>query len=36
MDVGHLSQTWLTAAFYDEEITKRLRLDPARQALGAP
>jgi SagB-type dehydrogenase family enzyme len=45
MDVGHLSQTfhlactgyglktWLTAAFYDEEIARRLRLDPARQAV---
>ena len=44
MDVGHLSQTfhlactgyglktWLTAAFYDEEIARRLRLDPTRQA----
>lgn len=45
MDVGHLSQTfhlactgygltsWLTAAFYDEEIARRLDLDPARQAV---
>lgn len=45
MDVGHLSQTfhlactgyalhtWLTAVFYDEEIAKRLRLDPTRQAV---
>lgn len=45
MDVGHLSQTfhlactgyglktWLTAAFYDEEIARRLGLDPARQAV---
>lgn len=45
MDVGHLSQTfhlvctgyglktWLTAAFYDEEIARRLRLDPACQAV---
>jgi len=40
MDIGHLSQTfhlactayqlssWLTGAFYDEEITRRLALDP--------
>ena len=45
MDVGHLSQTfhlactayglksWLTAAFYDEEIAQRLRIDPARQGV---
>jgi len=45
MDVGHLSQTfhlsctgyglktWLTAVFYDEEIARRLRLDPPRQAV---
>ena len=45
MDVGHLSQTfhlactgyglktWLTAAFYDEEVARRLGLDPARQAV---
>lgn len=45
MDVGHLSQTfhlvctgyrltsWLTGAFYDEEIARRLRLDPACQAV---
>jgi SagB-type dehydrogenase family enzyme len=45
MDVGHLSQTfhlactgygltsWLTGAFYDEEIARRLGLDPARQAV---
>lgn len=45
MDVGHLSQTfhlactgyglnsWLTAVFYDEELAKRLRLDPTRQAV---
>jgi SagB-type dehydrogenase family enzyme len=45
MDVGHLSQTfhlactgyglktWLTAAFYDEEIARRLRLDATRQAV---
>jgi SagB-type dehydrogenase family enzyme len=45
MDVGHLSQTfhlactgyalrsWLTAVFYDEEIARRLGLDPACQAV---
>lgn len=45
MDVGHLSQTfhlactgygltsWLTGAFYDEEIARRLRLDPSREAV---
>jgi SagB-type dehydrogenase family enzyme len=45
MDVGHLSQTfhlactgyglksWLTAVFYDEELARRLRLDPTRQAV---
>jgi SagB-type dehydrogenase family enzyme len=45
MDVGHLSQTfhlactgyglnsWLTAVFYDEELAKRLGLDPTRQAV---
>lgn len=45
MDVGHLSQTfhlactgyalksWLTAVFYDEEIAKRLKLDPSCQAV---
>jgi SagB-type dehydrogenase family enzyme len=45
MDVGHLSQTfhlactgyalrsWLTAAFYDEEIARRLRIDPSCQAV---
>jgi SagB-type dehydrogenase family enzyme len=45
MDVGHLSQTfhlactgyalrsWLTAAFYDDEIARRLRIDPAREAV---
>jgi SagB-type dehydrogenase family enzyme len=44
MDIGHLSQTfhlactgyalksWLTAAFYDEEISKRLKLNPNREA----
>jgi hypothetical protein len=45
MDVGHLSQTfhlactgyalrsWLTAVFYDEEIARRLRIDPGCQAV---
>lgn len=45
MDVGHLSQTfhlactayalrsWLTAAFYDDEIARRLRIDPTRQSV---
>ena len=45
MDVGHLSQTfhlactgyglktWLTAAFYDEELARRLGLDATRQAV---
>jgi len=45
MDVGHLSQTfhlactgfrlgsWLTGAFYDEEIARRLKLDPHRQGV---
>jgi SagB-type dehydrogenase family enzyme len=45
MDVGHLSQTfhlactgfqlssWLTGAFYDEEVARRLRLDPQRQGV---
>jgi SagB-type dehydrogenase family enzyme len=45
MDVGHLSQTfhlactgyalksWLTAAFYDDEIARRLHIDPTRQAV---
>jgi len=51
MDIGHLSQTfhlactayqlssWLTGAFYDEEIARRLALDPHRHgvmlAIGA-
>jgi SagB-type dehydrogenase family enzyme len=45
MDVGHLSQTfhlactayalrsWLTAAFYDDEIARRLHIDPTREAV---
>jgi SagB-type dehydrogenase family enzyme len=45
MDVGHLSQTfhlactgyaltsWLTGVFYDDEIARRLRIDPAREAV---
>jgi len=45
MDIGHLSQTfhlactgyalrtWLTGAFYDEEIARRLELDPARHGV---
>jgi SagB-type dehydrogenase family enzyme len=45
MDVGHLSQTfhlactgfqlssWLTGAFYDEEVARRLKLDAQRQGV---
>ena len=45
MDVGHLSQTfhlactgyaltsWLTGVFYDDEIARRLRIDPDREAV---
>jgi hypothetical protein len=45
MDIGHLSQTfhlactgyalrsWLTGAFYDDEIARRLQLDPVRHGV---